>query len=533
MPDLRAMTASALTGTASAFTDARRRPLAIVIASLLVAVLFAFWPTLTNLWHRWGEQEELSHSYFLPVVTAWILWERRKALAGALGAPAISGLGIAAAGLGFLLLGELVHVPMIAQVGFVTLLIGTPLALAGVSLFRLCIIPLAYLLFMVPPPYWVITVLSWKFQLISSELGVAMIRMFGIPVALNGNIIDLPSMQLAVVEACSGLRYLFPFLCLGILTAYFYKGPLWQRAVIVFSTIPITIFMNSFRIAMTGVLIEKVGGNHTDGFLHAFEGWVVFVLCILALFGVIALMTRLRGARNPLKFVGVDDVRPIAPVSTFDAARTVRAGIVLTLMVLAVGIGARLVAARPLVVPERLDFATLPLEFTEWKTREQIIGPLVAETLGADDFIVFDMFGPNDEYVNFYGAWLDARREGKAWHSPLQCLPGGGWEIVDQRVEETARADGTPYFHNRLIITHEDSRYLVYYWYDQRGRKIANEFVMKLTVMWDDLRITRSDGAMVRLMTPIDPGESEADAEARLDRVRLMMEPTLVRYIPA
>ncbi|MEO0613098.1 MAG: archaeosortase/exosortase family protein, partial [Pseudomonadota bacterium] len=96
------------------------------------------------------------------------------------------------------------------------------------------------------------TNLSWNFQRMSSELGVAMIQAMNIPVYLSGNVIDLGTYQLAVAEACSGLRYLFPFLSLGFLAAYLFKGTWWQKAIIFLSTIPITILMNSLRIAITG-----------------------------------------------------------------------------------------------------------------------------------------------------------------------------------------------------------------------------------------------------------------------------------------
>lgn len=113
-----------------------------------------------------------------------------------------------------------------------------------------------------------ITILSWKFQEWSSILGVAMIKLMDIPVFLTGNIIDLGEYKLQVAEACSGLRYLFPFLSLGVMTAYIYRGPLWHKAAIVLATVPITILMNSFRIAVTGALVQAYGTSHAEGALH-------------------------------------------------------------------------------------------------------------------------------------------------------------------------------------------------------------------------------------------------------------------------
>lgn len=512
--------------------DEQKRVVPIIVGSLVVAVAFAFWGGLGDLWQRWGAQEELSHSYFLPVITGWMLWERRQVLIDSIGTPSVVGFIPAAAGLIFLGLGELINVPMVSQIGFVTFLMGVPFVLGGWSLGMLAIIPLAYLFFMVPPPKSMITVLSWNLQLISSELGVAMIRLFDVPVFLSGNVIHLSTTKLEVVEACSGLRYLFPFLSLGALAAYFYKGPLWQRLAVFASTVPITIFMNSFRIAMTGILMEKVGGNHTEGFLHLFEGWVVFVLCIAMLFGVIWVFTLARGEKGMLAYVGFDDVPAKAPRGPWVRSTFVRNGIALTVAVLAAGVLGHLAASRPTVIPDRQNFGTLPLEFPEWKTRDTALSAEVQTVLGADDYILTDMFGPNEEIMNLYIAYLDARRDGKSWHSPMQCLPGGGWEVAEESVRETTRADGRPYKHKRMIIQQGEDRRLVYYWYDQRGRKMASEFSMRASVMWDDLTQRRSDGAMVRLMTPILPGESIEAAEARVEEMRVRLEPILPKYVP-
>ena len=103
---------------------------------------------------------------------------------------------------------------------------------------------LVFLLFMVPLPRFIQFNLSNELQLISSQLGAGIVRLFGIPVSLEGNVIDLGSYKLQVVEACSGLRYLFPLMSFGLLCAVLFKAPVWQRALVFLSSLPITIVMN-------------------------------------------------------------------------------------------------------------------------------------------------------------------------------------------------------------------------------------------------------------------------------------------------
>ena len=512
--------------------DPRTKTAGIVLACIALATVFAFWIGLSDLALRWNGSPELSHSPFLPAVAAWFLWERKDALTKSLGAPALAGLIPIAFALFLLFLGTLTHILVLVHLGFVTFICALPLALGGWSLWRVMIVPLAYLYFMVPPPYWVITVMSGKFQLMSSALGVALIRLFDIPVFLSGNVIHLPTETLQVVEACSGLRYLFPFLSLGAIAGYLYQGPMWQRLLIVVSTIPITIAMNSFRIAVTGVLVENYGTSHTEGALHFFEGWVVFLMCIGLLLALIWVMTLLRGKKGAFAYLGFDEVEPAAPTGQWTTARFTKLGVAVTAMLLAAGIVVHTVGNRSLIFPERQDFSTLLFEFPDWKSRTSTLNPEVAETLGADDYIIADMESAEGDPINLYIAYLLAQRDGRSWHSPMQCLPGGGWEIVEQDIRETTRLTGEPYHYNRMIIQQGEDRLLVHYWYDQRGRKMASEFTIKFAVMWDSLVRQRADGAMVRLMTPILPNEGISEAEARIERMKAELEPKLPAYVP-
>ena len=127
---------------------------------------------------------------------------------------------------------------------------------------------------------------------------MAFIRLFQIPVFLEGNVIDLGQYKLQVVEACSGLRYLYPLMSLGFLAAYFFQAPLWQRALVFLSTIPITIFMNSLRIGVVGIMVDNFGPQDADGFLHMFEGWIIFLACAVLLVGLMHLLARVGSGKG-------------------------------------------------------------------------------------------------------------------------------------------------------------------------------------------------------------------------------------------
>lgn len=210
-----------------------------------------------------------------------------------------AGVGVVALGVGLYFLGELATLYIIVQYAFLVVLFGLVLAVTGTKIFRQIWIPLFFLFFAIPLPNFLYQGLSSKLQLLSSALGVSFIRACDISVYLEGNVIDLGSYKLQVVEACNGLRYLFPLMSLAFMCAYFFKGALWKRAVIFLSSIPITILMNSFRIGIIGVMVEYWGQSMAEGFLHDFEGWVIFMACTGLLVGKCGCWLVSGGSRVP------------------------------------------------------------------------------------------------------------------------------------------------------------------------------------------------------------------------------------------
>ena len=160
--------------------------------------------------------------------------------------------------------------------------------------------PVLHLIYMLPLPAALYYGLSTYLQGVSSELGVFFLQMLNVPVFLEGNIIDLGVYKLHVAEACSGLRYLFPILSFSYIFAVLYQGPMWHKAVLLISAAPITVFMNSVRIAIAGVIVDRYGLEHVEGFSHFFEGWVIFISCVLILFALAWLMLRFRRDRVSL-----------------------------------------------------------------------------------------------------------------------------------------------------------------------------------------------------------------------------------------
>ena len=255
----------------------------VVLGVALIMVGHAFQYTILEMVNRWNTKEEYGYGYMIPVIALFLVWQRKNQLAEMEFRHSTAGLILIVFGGLLFFLGAVATTHTLSQYGLVVTILGVALALLGWKAFRIIAVPLALLFFMVPLPPFIYNTLSTKLQLLSSQIGVEVIRWFGISVYLEGNVIDLGTYKLQVVEACSGLRYLFPLMSLSFIAAYIYKAAFWKKALVFLSSIPITVLMNSFRIGVIGVLVEYGGPEQAEGFLHDFEGWIIFMACIAIL----------------------------------------------------------------------------------------------------------------------------------------------------------------------------------------------------------------------------------------------------------
>ena len=485
----------------------------------------------------WWERDEYSHGYLIPAVAAYLAFQKRKALEQAAQPGSWLGLLLLLGALAIWLLGELSSIYTIIQYAFWVGVWALALLWVGVSGVRVIWGALFYLFFMIPLPNFIFFNLSQELQLISSSIGVAVIRLFDISVFLEGNIIDLGVYQLQVVEACNGLRYLFPLMSFGFLIAYIYKGPFWQRLIIFLSTIPITVLMNSFRIGLIGVTVEHFGIAAAEGILHDFEGWFIFMACLGVLLVEIWIFYMFSKKQSSfsdmfdLDFGANDSVEEDERASsTGFNARQIVAAVALIAMVPTV----QSIQTREDVIPERTRFVEFPLRFDEWRGRESSLEEDVLDVLKPTDYFIGRYQSLNDPLtVEFYSAWYGEQRKGASIHSPKSCLPGGGWVILSHTIEELVDVDafGEPLKVNRVMMQMGEHKQLVYYWFQGRGRNITNEYLAKWFIFWDSLTRKRTDGALVRLVTYVPLGE-EAGAEQRMVNFVSDVYDRFPQYIP-
>lgn len=504
----------------------------ILMSGAAVAVLLlGFGGALTDLVQRWLEKEEYSHSFLIVAVTAALLWARRRALVENIGRPSWAGPALVVFAIALHVVGVLSKSFVFSQIGFVVALLGIALGAGGYQLLRAVFIPVMYLLFAVPLPSFVDAALTESLELVSLDLGAFIIGLFGIPVYADGNIIDMGNYQLQVVEACSGLRYLYPLLSLSFLAAYLFQSSLWQRGLVFLSAIPIAIGMNGLRIGLVGISVNTWGNQAADGALHFFEGWVVFLACAGLLIAEVSVLAWCSGS-------SVFQVFRLPDLSSKTANLAARAPspgaspILLCLLFLCAG--ALLVyplASRADITPPRSRLVDFPSRLGQWEGTPGFLDPDAEKMLNPDDYILSDYRDRYGDLVNLYIAYYASQQNGRGFHSPSDCIPAGGWTITNISPASFPDADSRQSL-KRVVIQKDAIKQLVYYWFNEQGTNVANEYEAKLRRLTNAIVQNRTDGALVRLTTPISRDEPEEAADRRLREFMRIAMPKLEGFLP-
>lgn len=510
-------------------------PGSAMFAISLAAAVLVFWSGLASLVNAWAIPE-YSHGPIIPFISLFLFLREMRAVPPS-EAPVTDRLpGALVVGLGLFvgIIGGLVNVDHIVTYGMMIWIAGLVLTTFGFRRGILFWPAVLHLVFMLPLPQFIYWQVSIYLQMVSSQVGVAVIAAMGIPVFLEGNIIDLGVYKLQVAEACSGLRYLFPMLSFSYVFAVLYRGPVWHKLLLLAAAAPITVLMNSFRIGVIGVLVNSYGISHAEGFLHAFEGWVIFVACVAILFLLAMILQRL--TRNPkplsetldIEFAGLGD--QLARVRDVVPSRTLAMVMGLTL---ATGLATSFIPQRAGVMVERDPFILFPTTIGDWSGQTQFIDRSIEAVLGADDYLTVNYFNPAEAApVDLFIAFYNNQTAGKGIHSPDVCIPAGGWEVSAWETTDVTLPSGPTIAVNRAVIQRGLSRQLVYFWFEQRGRRMTGTFQAKGWTFWDSLTRNRTDGGLVRLITPIMTDESSADAQVRLEQMMDKVVQRLPRFIP-
>lgn len=494
-------------------------------AILTVVILWFFWPELIGLIERLITDEDYSYGLIIPVVSAYIFYLKWPQLRQAPLKPAWTGLAFMALGFIVYFLSKIIVDNYFPPVCCFIILTGLLLLLGGWTILRILIFPLLLLILMIPLPGIISGRITFPLQLISSLLAAEVLRVFGVPVVLEGNVIDLGVRQLQVVAACSGLRYILSLLSLGIIFCYFYQRRLWKGAFLILGLIPAAIVVNSLRVALMG-LVQAL----QEGFLHILTGWLIFLLC----FGWLLLLNMILNRLSPEMRVSPGQNPTIQGKQT--ALCEKRSSLPPMLAAVVLLISAFFLnnsVANILPTPLLQSFDRFPLSLGPWKGERNYMDATIFEKTAASTYVDVNYLGPERIPVSLYIAYYDKHSAFNALeHTPKICMKGAGWKI-----DKT----GTVLINNNLPATYLlmdriGNKILVYYWHIQQGQNLSfqdleTEFqLQRLSILYRGLTKGRTDWALVRLVTPV-LNDDDAAAGQRLKDFANLLAPKIKEFI--
>lgn len=487
---------------------------------LIIGVLWLYLPILTNLFSDLTTNEDYSFGLLLPFVSGYIIYLKWPQIRNVVWRPSWLGLVFLALGLGASLLGQLSLSLFVQRFSFLLALVGVIFIIGGWNLFKQLSFPLLLLALMIPGPEAIMKKLTFPLQLTSSSLAAFCLQMLGIPVLRQGNVIDLGVRQLQVVQACSGLRYILSLMALGIIYCYFYQQRLWKAALLLIFLIPAAIVANALRVAAMGIFPSL-----QEGFLHQFSGWLIFLFC----FAAMSLFNWLLNLIHPESTGVKHNPEPSGPVdSVVPDKRVSHTYYVLAAIAVILIFGQvdrTLSKVQPIQLLKSLD--SFPLQLGDWQGQSSTIREDIFKETGADSYFNADYIDPSKGPVGLWIAFYGRHNSGILMHNPKVCMVGGGWRIIDSKIQNVA--DGLPV--NVLLLENSGVRSLVYYWYLQQGRWVANISTFKpLVVGYSGLIRRRTDFVLMRLSTPVRSDLQSATEQ--LNSFAQLLIPVLPQFFP-
>ncbi len=267
-----------------------------VLAALLVLLYFHIGIKLVTDWY---ELPDFSHGFLIPFFAVFLVWDQREVLSKVPIRPTWAGIWLIALGLFVLLTGVFGADLFLSRFSFVLLVAGCTWTLLGREMLGRTKFILFVLCLGIPLPTLILNQITFPLQLFASRLASALLPLAGVPVLRDGNVIELPAMQLEVAEACSGIRSLMSLFTVAVLYGYLLERVTWRRVVLALASLPIAVAANVVRIFGTGLCVQYWDPEKASGFFHEFSGWLMFLVSLACLYLVHSVL-RLIPARSPV-----------------------------------------------------------------------------------------------------------------------------------------------------------------------------------------------------------------------------------------
>lgn len=502
------------------------------LISMVLLLTGLYWKIVPPMARQWYQDENYSHGFIVPLIAGYFIYTRWDELKDTLVTRWNAGLAVILFGLMQLLIGWLGTEYFSMRSSFIVILAGVVLYFFGMGVFRIALLSIAYLFFMIPIPYIIYDAVAFPLKIFVTKVSVLTLKTVGIVVMREGNVIMFPTLTLEVADACSGIRSLISLLALAVAYAFFLRISPWKRLILICAAVPIAVFTNAVRVIVTGILAQYWGAKAAEGFFHEFAGLVVFAVAMVMLISLGALLGRDKKQTADIKQQESDNglQAPELRQGTEVSCHKSMVGKFVCVFILLTAAALYLNLHKDLEVPINKTFDQFPRVVSGWHMTQEFAMPdNIQKVLKASDTLTRRYVTAEGKTVDLYIGYHGGGKESGEIHSPKHCLPGGGWfEVSTKRM--ALDVSGTKVNLVQAVYQKGDRRELFLYWFQVQDKTISDEYSLKIAEITNSIINRRRDASFIRISIPFESDEQGAVATG--ERFVKDFMPALREFLP-
>jgi len=495
---------------------------------LLLLFIGAYFVPFSSLYNTWMTNDDYSYGILIPFISAYFLWDKRQSLKDVIIQSCWPVFPVLLLIVLLSIYGVLGSSGSISRPALPVLIVLFAIFCFGMDLFKRISLPLCFLVFMIPLPTVLDTTIGVYLKSISSQIGGMFLRVLGYSVYVSGNVIDLGVTQLQVVDACSGLRFLFPLMALGVVYGYFFERVVWKRVACVLVTIPIAILTNILRIGITGILTYNFGSKMAEGFFHDFQGWAIFMVSFvfLFLFGMFLKFFPPKVEKQVQKKLKESGriIGNRGNISAFVVS--------IVLLVIVGGLTFNVSALPPVKIKDGIE--SFPTSFNEWEGQTRVVDAEIIDASGAEEAFSCDYINQKNHAVFLYMGYRSTAflENVNFFHSPTVCLPSSGMKTISKSKRVI---NDVPVFETlpvtEMVMESMGEKLLVYFWFQTKNQATHDKNINRFHLALHAIKKDNTHDLFIRPITPVGKGESIEDARQRMDEFTRKMMGTLITFL--